>query len=314
MRRYRVRIPVEAITLATTQASTSYGLNDGLRLDDVLRVHVEPATKTTYLEQEVIAQNRDSATAEALPVARRCVQLLALLHDMGFVLSLVGIQVETIEDSGQQSDQWDENGIHHIALHDRVEVSDYWSIRASLATFDELGTAWRTPPPPGDLGDAAALALEWVYLGKVAPDDRNAFLAFWVALELLIEGADKAAHATAAGEGAPTASTVIGQEVTSKEDRKRLRDRLDALLANDIPDAGKRKRIVDYAFTAKAESDVDRWTRLLRTADVPVTEDEMRQLRNARSSIVHSGAGGLPTARLREIVIAYLKKVLGLAP
>lgn len=313
LRRYRVRIPMDTVTLATTQSSRSYGLNDGLEIDGVLRVQVAPDTGITYLEQEVTTETRDQAIAGALPIARRFVELLALLHDMGFELSLAGIQVEVLEDLAPQFEQWDEDGVHHVALHDHIEVSDYVSIRASLATFDELAAAWRTPPPADDLGTAAALALEWMYLGKVAPDDRNAFLAYFVALELLLEGADKANRDGTEDEGTSTASTVIGQEVASKADRKRLRDELDAELARYIADATKRQRLMDYAFNAKAESDIDRWTRLLQAAGISVSVDEVRQLRSARGSIVHSGAGGLPTTRLREIVVAYLKKVLGLA-
>lgn len=155
------------------------------------------------------------------------------------------------------------------------------------------------------------LALESVYLGKIARDDRNAFLAYWVALELLLESAE-AAGAGAEDEGAAKTSTVIKQAIPSKSDRNHLQAEVDAALARFISDAAQRQRALDHALSAKAESDVDRWTRLLRFAGIATTEEEVKQLRKARGSVVHGGAGGLPTTRLREIVTLYLKKVLGL--
>lgn len=309
-RRYRVQIPVASTELATPQFSKSYALTNGLELPGILQVRT--TDETTLIELEISADNYDAAVAGALSISRKCVQLIALLHEMGFELSLSGIIVETLESPDQPAEVWSDGNGLHVVLRDSFEMHDRVSIRAALATFEPLAAAWDLVPLSGDHDDAVTLALEWVYLGTLARDERNAYLAYWVALELLMTSAGATEAQSQEDKPTKIAHTVIERAIPLKADRVRLRAAMDALLTEYVTDTAMRNRVMEQVSNTKAESDIDRWLILMQAAGIKVTSDDIRQLRHARGSLVHSGTGELPVARLREIVTAYLKVRVGL--
>src|SRR5437016_5083557 len=103
---YLVSIPIEPITCATVEQSRSYGLVDSLQLENILRIRVVGTTKVegnagtlgnaTYLDIEVSADNRNEAVIQALSIARLFVQLMVLVYQAEFEISIVGIQAKKL--------------------------------------------------------------------------------------------------------------------------------------------------------------------------------------------------------------------------
>ena len=121
--RYRVSIPIEASAQDGVDFSLTHKLEDGLVLGNILRIRVEAAT--TYLDIEVVAEQRNEAITSALVMAWRLVQLISLVYNKGFEVSLAGIQAIPIEPAEPPFEiREEENGVHLI-VREKLYFNDH---------------------------------------------------------------------------------------------------------------------------------------------------------------------------------------------
>src|SRR5947209_14039125 len=159
--RYRVSIPIEASAQDGVDFSITHKLKDGLTLADILRIRVEAAT--TYLDIEVAAEQRNDAITSALVMAWRLVQLISLVYNKGFEVSLAGIQAVPIEPAEPPFEiREEENGVHLI-VREKLYVSDHIRVTEHISSLDPLLPLWdylnRSDSVVTD-------GLEWLYLGN----------------------------------------------------------------------------------------------------------------------------------------------------
>ena len=123
-----------------------------------------------------------------------------------------------------------------------------------------------------------------------------------IAFELLIERTP----------GNERVSTIIQQSIPKGRRNAFLKD-MEEVFKKYIEDTTAQKRMMQQVRQAKATSDIDRWTDILDQSGVTLNPKEIKELRDARGAIVHSGdaspAGSL-SPRLHEIVTNYLNKLL----
>src|SRR6266568_1712832 len=180
--RYRVSIPVEAVMQQDgVEFSVSHKLEDGLQLGDILRVRIENAI--TYLDMEVVAEQRNEAITIALSRSGRVVQLISWVYKKGFEVSLAGIQAIPLTPVEPPFEVREEEDGIHVMLREVLHISDHIRVTEHIPTLDALLPLWEWIEENNTVADG----LEWLYLGTIASNDRMAFLAYWIALELLLE-------------------------------------------------------------------------------------------------------------------------------
>jgi hypothetical protein len=295
--RYRVSIPIEASAQDGVDFSLTHKLEDGLVLGNILRIRVEAAT--TYLDIEVVAEQRNEAITSALVMAWRLVQLISLVYNKGFEVSLAGIQAIPIEPAEPPFEiREEENGVHLI-VREKLYFSDHIRITEHIPSLDPLLPLWEYL----NRSDSVVTdGLEWLYLGNIASNDRMAFLAYWLALELLIERMP----------GNEQATTVLKKYVPEQQDRTLLKQEMRQVLKKYINDDAI-FRLMEYLEQAKVESDVDRWTRILQKSGINIQLEEVKELRKTRGAIIHQSdrrRTAAPSPRLRQVVAAYLDLLL----
>lgn len=294
--RYLVSIPIETVTRATTMQSRGYGLNE-LQLADILHVRVERTTTiegnsgtlgaVTYLDIEVSANNRNDAILQAYAIAQRFVQLTALVYQAEFEISLVGVQAKNLTSSSG------------------AELSSYFGVEQVIASFEPLLKVWEQvtsiQEQNSELWNVLKLALEWLHFGAIANDDRSAFLAYRIALEVLVKG----------NEGSESSTTVLNKHLDTRK-HKLLNKAIRGVIALYIDDDKALNRLMQRIEDTLVESEPERWARILENAGVAVSSEELNDLRIARGSVVHSGIGNekMSTFRVREIVVDYINALL----
>ncbi len=296
--RYRVSIPLEATVQDGVDFSVTHKLEDGLALNDMLRVRVEGII--TYLDIEVVAQQRNEAITSALPMAWRFVQLLSLVYNKGYEVSLAGIQAIPITPTEPPVEIHEEEYHVHIIVREKLYISDHIRVTAHITSLDLILPLWERL---NQSNSVVADGLEWLYLGNIVSDDRMAFLAYWLALELLVERTP----------GSEQATTILNKYVEDQQDQTLLKQEMRQVLKKYIDDDSAIHRFMEYLEQAKVESDVDRWTRILRKSGLEIQLEEVKELRKKRGAIVHQSEKSktvAPSAHLREVVKAYLNLLL----
>jgi len=296
--RYRVSIPVEAAIQDGIDVSITHKLKDGITLGDMLRVRVEDTI--TYLEIEVEAEERHEAITSALVMAWRLVQLISLVYNKGFEVGLAGIRAILIAPLEPPVEIREEEGRVHVTFRETLHISDYLRITEYISTLDPLLPIWKRM---NQSASVTADGLEWLYLGKIASNERMAFLAHWLAFELLVERS----------LGNEPSTTVLKKYIPKKEDRALIREEMRQLLRKYIQDDTALERLVNYFEQTKLESDIDRWTRTLQKSGVNIQLEEVQEFIRTRGAIVHQSGASRRIAhspRLREVVAAYLDLLL----
>jgi hypothetical protein len=312
---YRVSIRIEPITTAGVDASSGYGLTDGLelRIDEkrVLRVRlvtphsvrgdgVEYISDTIiYLDIDVVAEGFRNAIIEALIIARRFIASVAFVYNYGFQISLAG-------------------GVPVLLLPDMTPVgnSSYLDAKSILTSFEELIPTWEQLNSLDDENtrNDLELALEWFHIGLIGSDERIKFLSYWTALEMLLR-----AH---------TPERKVLHLLPKNEQRSLIKD-IKGLLANYslYLDCDQQKRIIDAIYNADLRPPVDSWSTTLTESEVPTSSDELHPLYLIRNRLTHRGGKGKeqkeepdPPLRIvsvipvRDLVRSYLEKLLQSLP
>ena len=295
---YRVSIPIEGSAQDGVDFSITHKLEDGLVLGNILRVRVEGTV--TYLDIEVVAEQRNDAITSALVMAWRLVQLISLVYNKGFEVSLAGIQAIPIEPAEPPFEiREEENGVHLI-VREKSYFSDHIRITEHIPSLDPLLPLWEYL----NRSDSVVTdGLEWLYLGNIASNNRMAFLAYWLAFELLIERT----------RGNEQATTVLKKYVLNQQDRISLKQEMRQVLKKYISDDDAISRLMEYLEQAKVESDIDRWTRILQKSGIDIQLEEIKELRRKRGAIIHQSdrrRTAAPSPRLRQVVAAYLDLLL----
>ncbi len=297
MQDYTVSIPLEPVT--DSEQGTTYSLQDGLSLGDELRVRV--VNDRTYIDLHVQAEQDSNAIDIAQDIARRFIHLLVLVQEVRFQISPFGLQLErwpvhVVDASGNVPAIV---AIRGIGMAGGVGIMGRGTITAVSLE--------RVAPPWGQLkaqsSDATARGLEWVYRAKTTRDPVNAFLAYYVALEVLLEG-----HA---GENA--VRQALQQNVASKAERKVLLAEVETVLMQHGLEEHTCTRIKDAIIYCKAESDPERWQRILADSGVDVPLGELETLRRLRGKLVHEGNDddvAVATDQLSSIVTTHLNALL----
>jgi hypothetical protein len=296
--RYRVSIPIEASAQDGVDFSVTHKLEDGLVLGNILRVRVEAAT--TYLDIEVVAELRNDAITSALAMAWRLMQLISLVYNKGFEVSLAGIQAIPIEPAEPPFEIREEENSVHLIVQEKLYFSEHIRITEHIPSLDPLLPLWEYLNRSDSV---EADGLEWLYLGNIASNDRMAFLAYWLAFELLVERTP----------GNEQATTVLKKYVPSQQDRTSLKQEMRQVLKKYISDDDAISRLMEYLEQAKIESDIDRWTRILQKSGIDIQLEEVKELRKIRGAIIHHSDRSRAVAfspRLRQVVAAYLDLLL----
>jgi hypothetical protein len=296
--RYRVSIPIEASAQDGVDFSVTHKLEDGLVLGNILRVRVEAAT--TYLDIEVVAELRNDAITSALAMAWRLMQLISLVYNKGFEVSLAGIQAIPIEPAEPPFEIREEENSVHLIVQEKLYFSEHIRITEHIPSLDPLLPLWEYLNRSDSV---VADGLEWLYLGNIASNDRMAFLAYWLAFELLVERTP----------GNEQATTVLKKYVPSQQDRTSLKQEMRQVLKKYISDDDAISRLMEYLEQAKIESDIDRWTRILQKSGIDIQLEEVKELRKIRGAIIHHSDRSRAVAfspRLRQVVAAYLDLLL----
>jgi hypothetical protein len=299
--RYLVSIPIKTVNRATIEQMKGFGLVNGLRLGNVLRVRVEGTTiiegkagssgTSTYLDIEVSADNRKDAVEQAFSLSQLFVQLMVLVHqaEFEFDISFMGIQATKLSPTGA------------------LEPSTYFGQQTDILSFQDVVPVWErviTMKEQGsELWKVLKIALEWLYFGAIANEERSIFLAYRIALEVLLRSI----------EGNENSTTVFNKYLDKKKHRLLVKA-VRAVFTLYIDDAKALERLMQRLEGTLAESDSERWARILNNVGVSVSSKELDDLGIARGSVVHSGVGNekMSTTRVREIVIAYIYALLGI--
>jgi len=296
--RYPVSIPIEASAQDGVDFSVTHKLEDGLVLGNILRIRVEAAT--TYLDIEVVAELRNDAITSALAMAWRLMQLISLVYNKGFEVSLAGIQAIPIEPAEPPFEIREEENSVHLIVQEKLYFSEHIRITEHIPSLDPLLPLWEYLNRSDSV---VADGLEWLYLGNIASNDRMAFLAYWLAFELLVERTP----------GNEQATTVLKKYVPSQQDRTSLKQEMRQVLKKYISDDDAISRLMEYLEQAKIESDIDRWTRILQKSGIDIQLEEVKELRKIRGAIIHQSDRSrivAPSPRLRKVVATYLDLLL----
>jgi hypothetical protein len=296
---YRVSIPLQTVTRATIEGSTGHGVENNLQLEDILRTRIEntPITEgrlgtlgiTTYLDIDATADNRKDAMLKAVSTAQLFIQLTALVHQAEFEINLAGIRSVNLTPNAD------------------IEPLAYLGVQVNIASFERLLPVWikvtALQEQNNELWKVLQLAFEWLHFGAIANEERSVFLAYRIALEVLLKGT----------EGDESSTTVFHKYLDKKKHRL-LTKALRAVIALYFDDAKPIERLMQRMEGTLAESDSERWARILNNAGVPASSKELDDLGIARGSVVHSGLSSamMSITRVREIVIAYINALLGI--
>jgi len=297
LNRYLVSIPIEATVQDGVDTSITHKLEDGLTLSDILRIRVEDSI--TYVDIEAVAEDRNGAISSALAIAWRFVRLISLINNKGFEVSLAGIRAKQLSVEPSVEIKKTENGIDFI-FREMLTISDHVRIIEHISTLDPLLPLWELVSQSNNV---IADGLELLYLGKIASNERIAFLAYWIALELLVE------HAP----GSEPSITVLQEHVPNKGIRKQLKSEMDQVLKKYIADDTARERLIRSLEFTKNKSDVDRWYKAITKSEVHISIEEIKELREKRGAIIHPNEGSgmqVIPMRLCEIVTEYLNALL----
>jgi hypothetical protein len=258
--RYLVSIPIETVTRATVIQSRGYGLNE-LQLADILHVRVERNTTiegnsgtlgvANYLDIEVSANNRNDAILQAYAIAQQFVQLTALVYQAEFEISHVGVQAKNLTSSSG------------------AELSSYFGVEQVIASFEPLLKVWEQitsiQEQNSELWSVLKLALEWLHIGSIANDDRSVFLAYRIALEVLVKG-----H-----EGSESSTTVLNKHLVTRK-HKLLNKAIRGVIALYIDDDKALNRLMQRIEDTLMESEPERWARIMKNAGVVVSSEDSR--------------------------------------
>ena len=293
---YRVSIPLEAVISATIEQSRGYGVENDLQLENVLRTRVESTHiiegragtlgVARYVDLEMVADTRTDAIMQAVSTAKLFIQLVALVYGAEFELNLENIQATTLEANAG------------------LEPSTYFGVQSNIASFEPLLPVWRKvallKEQDKEQWDIMQLALEWIHFGATASDDRNVFLAYRIALEVLMNFALKEDQDT-------TVFNTLIEEKQRTKLLKVLRGLLSFFLESEYVE-----RVINQINGTRLKSESDKWAKVLSDAGVSVSPQELRDLSGARGGVVHSGISRstMSKARMREIVVAYINALL----
>jgi hypothetical protein len=297
-KRYRISIPLETVVRATIEQSRGYGVSNNLQLDNVLRTRVE-STQTIegrsgtlgiarYIDMEIVADDRTDAIMQAVSIAKLFIQLVALVYGAEFEINLENIQAINLEANAG------------------LEPSSYLGIQSDIASFEPLLPVWKRvallKEQNSELWDTLQLALEWVHLGAIASDDRNIFMAYRIALEILMNYALK---------DDKEEITVLNTFLDDKM-HKKLINVIRGLLSLFIEKPEIIDRVISHVNDTRLKSEADRWAEILNKAGVFVSSQELKDLNIARGGVVHTGIGRstMSKTRMREIVVAYINTLL----
>ncbi|SRR6266446_3405670 len=295
--RYQVSIPIEATVQDGVDASFTHKLEDGLMLGNILRVRIED--DVTYLDIEVVAEQRNEAITSGLAIAWRFVQLISLVYNKGFEVSLAGIRAIPMTPAEPPIEIHQEGDHVRIIVRETLHISDHIRATAHISSLDQILPLWNRV---NQSNSVIADGLEWLYLGAITSNDRMAFLAYWLALELLVERTS----------GNEQATTILKKYVPGQQDRTLLKQEMMHVLKKYINDDAIR-RLMEYLEQARVESDVDRWTRILQESGLEIQLEEVKELRKKRGAIVHQSEKSKSvalSAHLREVVTAYINLLL----
>lgn len=133
------------------------------------------------------------------------------------------------------------------------------------------------------------LALAWYHLGNQVEDDRQAFLAHWMALEILT--ADLRSNR----------STVLKEHFKEPKSKDRFINDFSKLLDryrfNDIAKA----RLKDYLRRTETQSEVEKYQEALKKINIDASLEQLRGLVSARGALVHSGSAPNVKDRCHEL-------------
>lgn len=296
--RYQVSIPIEATVQDGVDASFTHKLEDGLMLGNILRVRIED--DGAYLDIEVVAEQRNEAITSGLAIAWRFVQLISLVYNKGFEVSLAGIRAIPMAPAEPPIEIRQEGDHVRIIVRETLHISDHIRATKHISSLDQIMPLWNRV---NQSNSVVADGLEWLYLGAITSNDRMAFLAYWLALELLVERTP----------GNEQATTILKKYVPEQQDRTLLKQEMMQVLKKYINDDDAILRLMEYLEQAKVESDVDRWTRILQKSGLEIQLEEVKELRKKRGAIVHQSEKSktvAPSAHLREVVTAYINLLL----
>jgi len=296
--RYQVSIPIEATVQDGVDASFTHKLEDGLMLGNILRVRIED--DITYLDIEVVAEQRNEAITSGLAIAWRFVQLISLVYDKGFEVSLAGIRAIPMTPAEPPIEIRQEGDHVRIIVRETLHISDHIRATAHISSLDQILPLWNRV---NQSNSVIADGLEWLYLGAITSNDRMAFLAYWLALELLVERTS----------GNEQATTILKKYVPGQQDRTLLKQEMMHVLKKYINDDDAISRLMEYLEQAKVESDVDRWTRILQKSGINIQLEEVKELRKMRGAIIHQSDRSRAAAlspRLHRVVATYLDLLL----
>src|SRR5260370_3621365 len=285
---YQVSIPIEATVQDGVDASFTHKLEDGLMLGNILRVRIED--DITYLDIEVVAEQSNEAITSGLAIAWRLVQLISLVYNKGFEVSLAGIRAIPMAPAEPPIEIRQEGDHVRIIFRETLHISDHIRATAHISSLDQILPLWNRV---NQSNSVIADGLEWLYLGAITSNDRMAFLAYWLALELLVERTP----------GNQQATTILKKYVSEQQDRTLLKQEMMQVLKTYINDDYAINRLMEYLEQAKVESDVDRWTRILQKSGLQIQLEEVKELRNKRGAIVHPSEKSktvAPSPHLRE--------------
>ncbi len=295
---YRVSIPVEATLQDGVDVTITHKLEHGLVLDNVLSVKVEDST--TYLDFEIVADQRNEAITLALIRAERFVQLTALVYGKGFEVSMAGIRAMLVKPARPSFEIFEEENPVRVVIREELHVSDHLRIIEHISSLDALLPLWKRMDQRSSV---TADGLEWFYLGKITSNERMAFLADWIALELLLERTSS---------NSPKI-TILQQHVPKKL-RDVLKKEIDQVLQKYIEKEEIRKRLLDYLSQALLQSNIDRWISILQEKGVEIDTKDLKSLQKTRGDIVHAHNSHqtieTSLSRLHKLVMDYLNVLL----
>jgi len=248
----------------------------------------------------VAAEQRNDAITTALSMAWRVVQLISFVYNKGFEVSLAGIQAILIAPVEPPFEVREEADGTHLIVRETIHVSDHLRVTEHISTLDPLLPFWERLDQGNNV---IADGLEWLYLGGIVSNERMAFLAHWLAFELLVERTPGNEHAT----------TVLKKYVPEKKNRTLLKEEMRQVLKKYIQEETAQDRLLKYLKQAKLESNIDRWTRILQKSGVNVQLEDVQNLISTRGAIVHQSDKSksvAPSKYLREIVVEYLNMLL----
>ena len=120
---------------------------------------------------ELTADTPEDAEHQALAQATRFCQLEALVEDATITIL------------------YRPPGIRNVSHPERLHPRGYMSALVMHHNVDTVESAWTQFERLADLAlrDAVELGMEWIYIGSAARDNRSAFVAYWTALEFVLD-------------------------------------------------------------------------------------------------------------------------------